>query len=157
MTLSKQDCNVIKGRFTSAFFGRSRRKLKQTRQKKGRSSRKMQSKGHRQFPEDFQSAGLSIDVTSSLLQDRIQVFPYNKAFWTQLSQSLQQLEAWPNAKTGEREVKTKARTAQRVVRCYFRVMSTDTKMLPRSSFAAYWISVNWSCLELEISWKARQY
>lgn len=46
-------CDVIKERLTSAFSERSSEKQKQTRQKKSRSSRKMQSKGHRQVPEEF--------------------------------------------------------------------------------------------------------
>lgn len=39
----------------------------------------MQSKGHRQFPEDFQGVGMPTDMTSSLHQDQTHFFPYPKA------------------------------------------------------------------------------
>lgn len=71
-------CDVINGRLTSAFSERSREKQKQTRQKKSRSSRKMQSKGHRQIPEEFRCQ----QIWFPALKPRFTFFPRLKACWT---------------------------------------------------------------------------
>lgn len=37
----------------------------------------MQSKGHRQLPEDFQGVGVPTDMISSFHQAQTHLFPYN--------------------------------------------------------------------------------
>lgn len=136
----------------SAFFERSKGKWKQIRQKKSRSSRKLQSKGHRQVPEDFQGVGVPTDMISSLHQAHIHLFPYTKARWTQFSQPSQQLEAQPNATLDIKGSRGWANNCPHRGQISFLHDKQRYSKASRSNSTIYWLLTPCACcLESEIS------